>query len=200
MHAVTVAEETIAGDGSLSTVEREFAESLRKELISGHACLICEAQSRPTTGLNGHVPRSKPSVDISILEQHSRTFNVDLCGPRVVFCADESINLMLKSGSNSYVEFKSVDASFFGDSSRELRNVPDSRGAIFKDKGLTRLEKKQLMKFFKLVQTHLASSSTEHDETAVKVMSEEDMESPFVEFLSKIRLPQKIKSYSLLLL
>ncbi|RID81059.1 hypothetical protein BRARA_A03669 [Brassica rapa] len=139
------------------------------------------------------------SVEISTfepetLEQHSRTFNIDLSGPRVVFCADESINLMLKSGSNSYVEFKSVDASFVGDSSGELRNVPDSRGAIFKDKGLTLLEKNQLMKFFKLVQTHLASSSAEHDETAVKVMSEEDMESPFVEFLSKMRLPQKIKS------
>lgn len=51
------------------------------------------------------------------------------------------------------------------------------------------------MKFFKLVQTHLASSSTEHDETAVKV-SDEDMESPFVEFLSKMRLPPKIKSYN----
>ena len=141
------------------------------------------------------------SVEISTfepetLEQHSRTFNVDLCGPRVVFCADESINLMLKSGSNSYVEFKSIDASFVGDSSGELRNVPDSRGAIFKDKSLTLLEKNQLMKFFKLVQTHLASSSTEHDQTAVKV-SEEDMESPLVEFLSKMRLPPKIKSYSL---
>lgn len=55
------------------------------------------------------------------------------------------------------------------------------------------MEKNQLMKFFKLVQTHLASSSTEHDQTAVKV-SEEDMESPFVEFLSKMRLPPKIKS------
>ncbi|KAF2540320.1 hypothetical protein F2Q68_00033122 [Brassica cretica] len=91
------------------------------------------------------------------------------------------------------IEFKSTDASFVGDSSGELRNVLDSRAAIFKDKGLTRLEKNLLMKFFKLVQTHLASSSTEHDETAVKV-SEEDMESPFVEFLSKMRLPPKIKS------
>ncbi|KAF3532355.1 hypothetical protein DY000_02043761 [Brassica cretica] len=146
------------------------------------------------------VNRSLYSVEIStfepdILGQHSRTFSVDLCGPRAVFCADESINLMLKSGSNNYVELKSVDASFVGDSSGELRNVPDSRGAIFKDKGLTLLEKNQLMKFFKLVQTHLASSLTEHDETAVKV-SEEDMESPFVEFLSKMRLPPKIKLYN----
>ncbi|EOA30250.1 hypothetical protein CARUB_v10013372mg [Capsella rubella] len=128
------------------------------------------------------------SFDSEILEEHSRRFNVDLCGPRVVFCADESINLMLKSGANNYVEFKSIDASFVGDSSGELRSVPDSRAAIFKSKSLTLLEKNLLMKFFKLVQSHLAS-----DDTTVKI-SEEDMESPFVDFLAKMRLPPKIKS------
>ncbi|WZY96223.1 hypothetical protein YC2023_068552 [Brassica napus] len=137
------------------------------------------------------------TFDSSILdERHSRKFNVDLCGPRVLFCADESINLMLKSGSNNYVEFKSVDASFVGDSSGELRSVPDSRAAIFKDKSLGLMEKKQLMKFFKLVQAHLAAaaaSSTESDEGAVKI-AEEDMESPFVDFLAKMPLPPKIKS------
>ncbi|KAL1211860.1 Rab escort protein 1 [Cardamine amara subsp. amara] len=129
------------------------------------------------------------SFESEILEEHSRRFNVDLCGPRVVFCADESINLMLKSGSNNYVEFKSIDASFVGDSSGELRSVPDSRAAIFKDKSLTLLEKNQLMKFFKLVQQHLAES----DDTTLKI-SEEDMETPFVDFLAKMRLPPKIKS------
>jgi RAB protein geranylgeranyltransferase component A len=133
------------------------------------------------------------SFESEILEEHSRRFNVDLAGPRVVFCADESINLMLKSGANNYVEFKSIDASFVGDSSGELRNVPDSRAAIFKDKSLTLLEKNQLMKFFKLVQSHLASSTEKDDSTTVKI-SEEDMESPFVDFLSKMRLPPKIKS------
>ncbi|CAA7017066.1 unnamed protein product [Microthlaspi erraticum] len=138
------------------------------------------------------------SVEISsfepeILEEHSRRFNVDLCGPRVIFCADESINLMLKSGSNNYVEFKSIDASLVGDSSGELRNVPDSRAAIFKDKSLTLLEKNQLMKFFKLVQSHLAPS-TENDATTTVRISEEDMETPFVDFLAKMRLPPKIKS------
>ncbi|KAL0817653.1 hypothetical protein Bca101_074097 [Brassica carinata] len=128
------------------------------------------------------------TFDSSILdERHSRKLNVDLCGPRVLFCADESINLMLRSGSNNYVEFKSVDASFVGDSSGELRSVPDSRGAIFKDKSLALAEKNQLMKFFKLVQAHLAA------EEAVRI-TEEDMESPFVEFLANMRLPPKIKS------
>ncbi|KAF2547661.1 hypothetical protein F2Q70_00023856 [Brassica cretica] len=130
------------------------------------------------------------TFDSSILdERHSRKLNVDLCGPRALFCADESINLMLRSGSNNYVEFKSVDASFVGDSSGELRSVPDSRGAIFKDKSLTLAEKNQLMKFFKLVQAHLAA------EEAVRI-AEEDMESPFVEFLANICLPPKIKSFS----
>ncbi|KAJ0234155.1 Rab escort protein 1 [Hirschfeldia incana] len=131
------------------------------------------------------------TFESSILdEHHSRKFNVDLCGPRVLFCADESINLMLKSGSNNYVEFKSVDASFVGDSKGELRSVPDSRGAIFKDKSLTLKEKNLLMKFFKLVQAHLAVGS---DEAGVEI-KEEDMESPFVEFLEKMCLPPKIKS------
>ncbi|KAF8045961.1 hypothetical protein N665_4178s0001 [Sinapis alba] len=143
------------------------------------------------------------AFESEILDEHySRRFNVDLCGPRVLFCADESINLMLRSGSNNYVEFKSVDASFVGDSSGELRSVPDSRGAIFKDKSLSLLEKNQLMKFFKLVQAHLAAASSSSmergDEGTVKI-TEEDMESPFVEFLAKMRLPPKIKSYSLLL-
>ncbi|KAF2583129.1 hypothetical protein F2Q68_00006474 [Brassica cretica] len=46
MHAVTVAEETIAEDGFWSTVEREFAESLRKELISRHASHPAQSLSR----------------------------------------------------------------------------------------------------------------------------------------------------------
>ncbi|XP_010464228.1 PREDICTED: rab escort protein 1-like [Camelina sativa] len=132
------------------------------------------------------------SFDSKILEEHSRRFNVDLCGPRVVFCADESINLMLKSGANNYVEFKSIDASFVGDSSGELRNVPDSRAAIFKSKSLTLLEKNLLMKFFKLVQNQLAES--DDDTTTTVKISEEDMESPFVDFLAKMRLPPNIKS------
>ncbi|KAG2272106.1 hypothetical protein Bca52824_066661 [Brassica carinata] len=73
------------------------------------------------------IPTSSPSISpTDPYTPPSRKFNVDLCGPR------------------------SVDASFIGDSSGELRSVPDSRGAIFKDKSLTLVEKRQLMKFFKL--------------------------------------------------
>ncbi|CAK7324268.1 unnamed protein product [Dovyalis caffra] len=117
---------------------------------------------------------------------------------------------MLKSGASQYVEFKSIDASFVGDENGKLWNVPDSRAAIFKDKRLSLTEKKQLMRFFKLVQGHLASTvmagssggdgngngnGNENDEEEGKAkISEEDLERPFVEYLSKMQLPPKIKS------
>ncbi|VVB10193.1 unnamed protein product [Arabis nemorensis] len=67
------------------------------------------------------------------------------------------------------------------DSSEKVKSfVGDSRGAIFKDKSLA-----LLMIFFKLVQKHLAST-TKIDESIVRI-SEEDMEIPFVDFLTKMR-------------
>ena len=49
------------------------------------------------------------------------------------------------------------------------------------------MEKNQLMRFFKLVQGHLAG------EQGVKIL-EEDLQSPFADFLNKMGLPPKIKS------
>lgn len=141
-----------------------------------------------------------------LMEENLRKFNLDLCGPRVLFCADKSIDLMLKSGASNYVEFKSIDASFVGDGNGKLWNVPDSRAAIFKDKSLTLMEKNQLMRFFKLVQGHLdatvAAGSSGNDgigngndeEEGKTKISDEDLERPFVEYLSKMRLPPKIRS------
>ncbi|XP_057974516.1 rab escort protein 1 isoform X2 [Malania oleifera] len=121
----------------------------------------------------------------------SRKFNLDLVGPRALFCADTSVDLMLKSGASQYVEFKSVDASFVWDPEESrFSSVPDSRAAIFKDRRLTLAEKNQLMRFFKLVEAHLAS---EYNSESSRI-SEVDLESPFVEFLKKMRLSPKIKS------
>ncbi|KAI9194501.1 hypothetical protein LWI28_006592 [Acer negundo] len=127
-----------------------------------------------------------------ILDQHLRKFNLDLSGPRVLFCADKSIDLMLKSGASQYVEFKSIDASFVGDGDGKLWSVPDSRATIFKDKTLSLLEKNQLMRFLKLVQGHLSNNESEESENGMKI-SAEDLESLFVEFLTKLKLPPKIK-------
>ncbi|XP_061972699.1 rab escort protein 1-like [Populus nigra] len=137
-----------------------------------------------------------------LMEENLRKFNLDLCGPRVLFCADKSIDLMLKSGASNYVEFKSIDASFVGDGNGKLWNVPDSRAAIFKDKSLTLMEKNQLMRFFKLVQGHLVATvgsgtsgngnGNDEEEGETKI-SDEDLQRPFVEYLSKMRLPPKIR-------
>ncbi|XVF18144.1 hypothetical protein REPUB_Repub10bG0187000 [Reevesia pubescens] len=125
-----------------------------------------------------------------LLHQHSRKFNLDVAGPRLFFCADKSIDLMLKSGANQYLEFKSIDATFLGDDKGNLWSVPDSRAAIFKDKSLGLMEKNQLMRFFKLVQGHLAGEQG-------ATISEEDLQSTFVDFLNKMGLPPKIKSFIL---
>ncbi|KAL3845027.1 hypothetical protein ACJIZ3_002430 [Penstemon smallii] len=133
------------------------------------------------------------SIEINSLSsepiENSRKFNLDLSGPRVLLCSDSMIDLILKTGINQYMEFKSVDASFVGDAEGNLGSVPDSRSAIFKDRSLSFTEKNQLMKLFKLVQGHIGKESGEDD-----LISEEDLESPFVEFLDKFGLSQKLKS------
>ncbi|XP_050388024.1 rab escort protein 1 [Argentina anserina] len=127
-----------------------------------------------------------------VLVEHSRRFLIDVGGPRVLFCADKAIELIVKSGVGAYLNFKAVDGNFIWDeSSGGLCSVPDSRAAIFKDKSLSLKEKNQLMRFFKLVQQHLAASDGEDNESSR--ISEEDLESPFVDFLTT-RLPPKIKS------
>ncbi|KAI5438553.1 rab escort protein 1 [Lathyrus oleraceus] len=128
------------------------------------------------------------SVDEStFLLENSRKFNLDLGGPRALFSADKTIDLLLKSGAAQYLEFKGIDTSLVYNANEGLVNVPDSRGAIFRDKKLSLKEKNQLMKFFKLVQQHLGDNEDGK-------ISEEDMESPFVSFLEKTGLPPKIKA------
>ncbi|KAI3914722.1 hypothetical protein MKW98_001958 [Papaver atlanticum] len=125
----------------------------------------------------------------------SRKFNLDLSGPRVMFCADSVVNLLLNSGGKHHIEFKGIDGSFIYGANGELFAVPDSRSAIFKDRSLGLTEKNQLMRFFKLVQAHI-EGLTEHAEDGdeSRRIRDEDLESPFIEFLNKQRLPSKIKS------
>ncbi|KHN35959.1 Rab proteins geranylgeranyltransferase component A [Glycine soja] len=109
-----------------------------------------------------------------------------------LFCADKTIDLLMKSGAAQHLEFKGIDESFVYEANADLANaglanVPDSRGAIFRDKKLSLKEKNQLMRFFKLVQQHL-------DDTQEEKIPKEDLEIPFVSFLEKMKLPPKIKS------
>ncbi|MED6220142.1 hypothetical protein PIB30_041990 [Stylosanthes scabra] len=134
--------------------------------------------------------------ETSKMREDSRKFNIDLGGPRALFCADSCIDLLLKSGAAQYLEFKGVDASLvYEPNGGGLANVPDSRGAIFRDKNLSLKEKNQLMRFFKLVQQHLGGGGDQSDSGGEgQKISEEDLDSSFVSFLDKMRLPPKIKS------
>ncbi|KAK4347582.1 hypothetical protein RND71_033921 [Anisodus tanguticus] len=107
------------------------------------------------------------------------------------------IDLILKSEVNQYMEFKSIDGSFISDGEGNLENVPDSRSTIFKDRKLSFTEKNQLMRFFKLVQGHLevAAGGGGGESGESKSISEQDLESSFVEFLSKMGLSPKLKSH-----
>ncbi|XP_020090668.1 rab escort protein 1 isoform X2 [Ananas comosus] len=123
----------------------------------------------------------------------SRSFLVDLAGPRVLYCADAAVDLLLRSGASHHVEFKSVDASLVYWEGR-LSTVPDSRQAIFKDRTLSLAEKSQMMRFLKLVQGHIASDRGGAADEGLGRISEEDLLIPFVEFLRKQRLPPKIRA------
>ncbi|KAL5726536.1 hypothetical protein ACHQM5_009574 [Ranunculus cassubicifolius] len=130
----------------------------------------------------------------------SRKFSLDLCGPRILYRAESSVSLMLKSGAIHHVEFKNIDASFIYGDNGELFPVPDSRGALFSNKSFELLEKdpvkalvgkKRLEMFFNLVQEHF--SFNESKEEQLKRISDEDLETPFIDFLTKQQLSSNIK-------
>ncbi|KHN31377.1 hypothetical protein glysoja_023031 [Glycine soja] len=66
----------------------------------------------------------------------------------------------MKSGATQYLEFKEIDKSFVYEVNAGLANVPNFRGAIFRDKKLSLKEKNQLMRFFKLVQHNHGTAVT----------------------------------------
>ncbi|XP_010248581.1 PREDICTED: rab escort protein 1 isoform X2 [Nelumbo nucifera] len=168
--------------------QKEYSSSI--ENYSQSDCVVVGLESRclySNFEISSHV--SPESLE------PSRKFSLDISGPRVLFCADPAVDLLLKSGASHHIEFKSIDASFIYTGDGRLLAVPDSRAAIFKDRSLGLTEKNQLMRFFKLVQEHFESVAADGDRKEEKRrISEEDLESPFIEFLNKQRLPPKIKS------
>lgn len=127
----------------------------------------------------------------------SKGFLVDLPGPRILYCADAMVDLLLRSGASHHVEFKSVDATLIFWEGK-LCAVPDSRQAIFRDRTLGLAEKNQMMKFLKLVQGHIDSDQcgdggTAEEDGFVRIPAD-DLEMPFADFLRSKRLPPKIRA------
>uniref|UniRef100_A0A0E0K7F5 Rab escort protein 1 n=1 Tax=Oryza punctata TaxID=4537 RepID=A0A0E0K7F5_ORYPU len=126
----------------------------------------------------------------------SRRFTVDLVGPRVLYCADEAVDLLLRSGGSHHVEFKSVEGGSLLYWDGQLYPVPNSRQAIFNDAATLKLtEKTVLFRFFELVRAHIAAADEDGEgEEASDKISEEDLDIPFVEYLKKHQLPPKLRA------
>ncbi|KAL6278690.1 hypothetical protein ACE6H2_022291 [Prunus campanulata] len=128
-------------------------------------------------------------------------FNIDLGGPRLLFHGDKATDFIIKSGVDLYVEngilkFKRIDGvCVFYESNGKLHIFPYSKGEVFVDKSLKLVEKSKLRSFIKLVQQQDEEWSQIFSETFK--ISEEDLESPFVDFLDRMQLSAKIKSFIL---
>ncbi|CAO2203168.1 unnamed protein product [Urochloa humidicola] len=133
-----------------------------------------------------------------VVPEPARRFTVDLVGPRVLYCADEAVDLLLRSGGSHHVEFKSVDGGSLLYWEGCLYPVPDSSQAIFKDTTLKRMEKYALNKFYNVVKAHITATSASADERgegdAAAMISKEDLDLPFVEFLNRHRLCPKMRA------
>ncbi|GAB2259776.1 hypothetical protein Droror1_Dr00010631 [Drosera rotundifolia] len=129
--------------------------------------------------------------------QTSRKFCLDVSGPRVLFCAGRTIDLLMKSGVSQYLEFKSIDRSYIADAAHDdgtngthLSVVPGSRSAIFNDPTLALIDKTKLWHFFQHILDHLQALAAGRP----GLVSQQDLDTPFAHFLDKNRLSPKIKS------
>ncbi|RCV30843.1 hypothetical protein SETIT_6G128200v2 [Setaria italica] len=93
----------------------------------------------------------------------ARWFTVDLVGPRVLYCADEAVDLLLRSGGSHHVEFKSVDRGSLLYWGGCLYPVP-------------------------------ASADERGEDAAAAMISEEDLDRPFLEFLNQHGLSPKMRA------
>lgn len=71
--------------------------------------------------------------------------------------------------------------------SEGLSAVPASRADVFQARNLSLVEKRYLMRFFKMVVDHASSGKSE--------FSAEDLDAPFVELLRRQQLPSSIQAY-----
>lgn len=178
--------------------------------LSSLTSFLSPEASPPTSSAAAAASDSRTVVDLhrrsvysdvetsGTVPEPARRFTVDMVGPRVLYCADEAVDLLLRSGGSHHVEFKSVEGGSLLYWEGCLYPVPDSRQAIFKDTTLKLKEKNILFRFFKLVQAHIAAASASSDETgqgdASTKIPEEDLDLPFVEFLKKQGLPPKMRA------
>ncbi|KAH9301464.1 hypothetical protein KI387_013047 [Taxus chinensis] len=72
---------------------------------------------------------------------HTHSFNLDIAGLKLSSCGGPLVDLLLRSGANNYMEFKSVEGSCtWMDSGQGLILVLDSKASIFQDRMLSLAE------------------------------------------------------------
>ncbi|XP_051177336.1 rab escort protein 1 isoform X2 [Lolium perenne] len=162
------------------------------------AFLLSSASPPSTTSSDaGVIPLQRRSSLYSDIETlgtvpSEGSFAVDLVGPRLLYCAGESVDLLHRSGGGHHVEFKSVDLLYWDHG--DLFPVPASREDIFKtklceDAKVNLFDKRHLYAFVELVKSHIAAKERGQGKASI---SEEDLDLPFVEFLKKQNLTPKM--------
>lgn len=111
-------------------------------------------------------------------------YNLDLAGPKLAFSAGPLVDLLLRSGCTSYLEFKGVESTYIW-TGNSLAPVPSSQAEVFRDRSLSLVEKRLLMRFLKVVTDQSSGSHR---------LSEEDLDRPFVDLLREHQLPDSVRT------
>eukprot|EP00850_Spirogloea_muscicola_P022592 SM000302S11672 [mRNA] locus=s302:70159:73783:- [translate_table: standard] len=155
-------------------------------------------------------PGSTPMYHNVVFREHAAAgqlalphrYSLDLAGPKLAFNAGAFVDLLIKSGTHNYLEFKQVEASYLW-AEGCLSPVPASRADIFKDRSLSPADKRHLMRFFKLATTG-SSDNAGYSVEGVGVpdqsssqLSEAGTGLSFAELLKKEQLPLPVKNFIL---
>lgn len=126
------------------------------------------------------IPKSIPS-SWNDIKKHHRIFVFDIW-PKLIYAADNFIDILLRSSVTKYLEFKAVN-KIMTVFNNELIDVPSSRADVFSTKTITMLEKRMLMKFVTLVM-----DLTSHGE-----VYEAYRDKPFKELMDHLGLNAKLQ-------
>ena len=99
-----------------------------------------------TSSTNAHACASTSQLDES-LTKNRRRYALSLF-PAVLPSRGPLIQTLINSGVSKYVSFRILDSvSIWQEGTEGIRRVPGSKEQVFKDKEITLMEKRRLMKF-----------------------------------------------------
>eukprot|EP00898_Chlorokybus_atmophyticus_P002211 jgi/Chlat1/2991/Chrsp2S04714 len=131
----------------------------------------------------------------------SRAYSIDLAGPKLALSAGASVDVLVRSGAHQYLEFKAVEGTHLW-TANGLQPVPASRADVFKDRSLSAVEKRHLMRFLKTSAQHAetvaaSDASTRADTGASASTSEPALQGSFSAYLTRHNLPASVQAFVL---